>query len=442
MEYLLGVMVIVIGVLVSIAWHELGHLLPAKRFGIKCTQYMVGFGATLWSRKVGETEYGIKAVPFGGYVRMIGMYPPKSPHAAERSKPGRWSAIIEQAREDARAEVGPGDEGRQFYQRPVWQRTIVMLGGPTMNLILATAIIGGIAIGYGIAEQTTTIETVSKCVLPMNAPASRTCSASDTPAPAAAAGILPGDKLVSFAGQPVTSWEQTRKLIRASGGSPVPVTVERGGHRLQLTITPVSAERPVLNSDGTIVKGEDGKGVTERVGFAGLSPTTEAVQQPVTAVPGIIWEYVSGTLGVVVTMPAKMLGVAKAALGLADRDPAGPVSVIGIGRMAGEVANGSIAPDSTVTDRVIGLLTLVGGLNLALFVFNLIPLLPLDGGHVAGALWEGLRRGVARVLRRPDPGPVDTVRALPLVYAVASVLIGMGVLLMYADLVSPVRLNG
>lgn len=443
MEYLLGVMVIVIGIPLSIGWHELGHLLPAKLFGVKCPQYMIGFGATLWSRKVGETEYGVKAVPFGGYVRMIGMYPPKPPSRDGIVRRGRWASLIEQARDDARAEVGPDDGDRQFYQRPVCQRIIIMLGGPTMNLILATVIIGGIAVGYGIAQQTTTIRSVSRCVLPADASENATCSATDRPAPAAAAGVLPGDRLLTFAGQRVSSWDQTRRLIRDNGDRTVDLTVERGGKELRLTMTPVSAQRPVLGPDGGPVKGDNGAWVTEKVGFAGLTAASAVVKQPVTAVPGIIWGQVSGTLDVVLDVPAKMVGVTKAVFGLEKRDPNGLVSIIGVGRMAGEVASGSaLAKDSTVTDRTVGVLALLGGLNLALFVFNLIPLLPLDGGHVAGALWEALRRTANRLLRRPDPGPVDTVRALPLIYAVASVLVVMGGLLMYADLVSPVRLGG
>lgn len=443
MGYVLGVLAFTIGMLASIALHEVGHLAPAKRFGIKCTQYMVGFGRTVWSRRIGDTEYGLKALPFGGYVRMIGMYPPKSPRSSGRLSTGRWSAIIEQARADARAEVGPDDEGRQFYQRPVWQRVIVMLGGPMMNLLLAVLLIGAVVVGYGLVEQTTRVGSVSQCVLPVNASASRTCTSSDPAAPAAAAGVRPGDRIVAFAGQEISSWKQVQTLIRANAGNEVPLTVERAGQRVDLTITPIRDQRPVLDENGQPRRGSDGKYLTQPVGFAGIGPESELVRQPVTAVPGIIWDQVSGAVGLVLDLPQKMVGVAKAVLGLQERDPTSPVSVVGVGRVAGELASGQgISEGATVGSRVASVIMLLGGLNLALFVLNLVPLLPLDGGHVAGALWEGLRRSVARALRRPDPGPVDTVRALPIIYGVAVVLFGMGALLILADLVSPVNLGG
>jgi membrane-associated protease RseP (regulator of RpoE activity) len=442
MGYLLGVLAIVVGVPLSIALHEIGHLVPAKRFGIKCTQYMIGFGRTIWSRRVGETEYGLKLVPLGGYVRMIGMYPPR-PVASGQVSGGRWSEVIEQARADARAEVGPGDEGRQFYQRPVWQRAIVMLGGPTMNLLLAVLLMGGVLVGYGLPQETTTIGTVSTCVLPVTAPADATCTSVDRPTPAAEAGLRPGDRLVSFAGTTVTEWAQVRTLIRSNAGRSVPVVVERDGRRVDLTLTPIKDQRWALDSSGQRIKRPDGTYLTEPTGFAGISPRTERVRQPVSVVPEVIWGQLSSAAALVVNVPEKMVGVGKAILGLAPRDPESPVSVIGIGRVAGEVASGEgVSAGSTVGSRVASVVLLLAGLNLALFVINLVPLLPLDGGHVAGALWEALRRSVAKVLRRPDPGPVDTVRALPLIYAVATVLFAMGAMLILADLVSPVRLTG
>ena len=351
--------------------------------------------------------------------------------------------MIEQARAEARAEVGPGDEGREFYQRPVWQRVIVMLGGPTMNLLLAVVLFGGVLVGYGLPQQTTTIDTVSACVLPVTAPRNATCTSSDRPAPAAVAGVKPGDKIVSFAGAAVADWDQMRNLIRANAGRTVPLVVERGGRRVTLTITPIRDQRWAFDASGQRIKGPDGTYLTVPTGFAGIGPTTERVRQPVTAVPGVVWSQLGSAAALIVTVPEKMVGVGKAVLGIAPRDPESPVSVIGIGRVAGEVASGEgVSAGSSVGSRAASLILLLASLNLALFAINMVPLLPLDGGHVAGALWEALRRSAAKLLRRPDPGPVDTVRALPLIYAVGTLLFAMGALLIVADVVSPVKLTG
>jgi membrane-associated protease RseP (regulator of RpoE activity) len=450
--YALGVLFMAVGVGASIALHEMGHLLAAKRFGVKCTQYMVGFGPTIWSRRKGETEYGVKAVPLGGYVRMLGMFPPSDGRQVRADSTGRWNGLIEQARQDSQIDVGPEDSDRLFYQRSVPQRLVIMLGGPFMNLAIAVLLLAVAIVGFGVQEETRTLSSVSACVIPADV-ADEVAGQSDSQicasgkyaqAPAAKAGLRPGDEIVAFDGERIDSWGQLRERIRAAGGRTVPVAIEREGRRLDLTVTPVHERRPQLDSQDNVVLHNDGSPVLVDVGFLGVSPTSELVPQPITAVPGIVGDSLWRTAGVVLKIPEKMVGVAQAAFGDAERDRNGPVSVVGIGRFAGEVttAEGDSAIPIGWADRFAVLLSLVASLNLALFVFNLVPLLPLDGGHAAGALWEGTRRQIARLLRRADPGPVDVARALPLAYGVASLLIGMSVLLIYADLVRPIRLGG
>ncbi|WP_413450627.1 site-2 protease family protein [Georgenia phoenicis] len=437
MSFLVGVLVLVVGLVVSIGLHEVGHLLPAKRFGVKVSEYFVGFGPTLWSRRRGETEYGVKAVPLGGYVRMVGMYPPaRAGRTVRRRRDGR-ATLVEEAREYALAEVGPGEEHRTFYALSVPKKLVVMLGGPVMNLVIAVVLLAVILVGVGVPTYTATLGNVQEC-LPED-PAATECTATDPAAPGSVAGLQPGDTVVSWGGTPVESWDDVRAAIAASGPSPATVVVERDGQERTVTVTPAMSERPVVE-DGEVVTGEDGEPLTEPQPFVGIGPVAELVPQPVTAVPGRVAEALGATVNVVLTLPQRLVDVAQAAFGEEERDP-GVVGLVGVGRFAGEIA--SIESDRYgVVERAADLLGLLASLNLALFVFNLIPLLPLDGGHIAGALWEGLRRRVAAWRGRPDPGPVDVARMLPLTYVVVVAMVGMSLLLAYADIVRPVTLTG
>ncbi len=446
MMYLLGVLFIVLGVGVSIALHELGHLLPAKRFGLKVTQYMIGFGPTVWSRRRGETEYGLKAIPLGGYIRMIGMFPPKpgaDPSQLRSSSTGRFSQLMDQARQDSMEEVQPGDEDRVFYKLSVPKKLVIMLGGPTMNLLIAVVLLTVVATTYGMRELTPQISSVSQCVTvqTVGATAPVACKAGDPVAPANKAGIRPGDRILSIGGTTVSTWDQVRAVVRPNGDRTLPLVVERDGKRLALSATPIFTNVPMVDDQGKPVLDAAGKVRTERVGFMGFSPTLALVRQPVTAVPGIVGTAVGQTAGVILRIPQKMVGIAQAAFGSGPRDQNGPMSVVGVGRVAGEVADGQIAGlAGDGVSKFVTLLMLIASLNLALFVFNLIPLLPLDGGHAAGALWEGLKRRIARLRGRPNPGYVDVAKALPIAYAMSITLIAMSVLLIYADIVNPIKL--
>jgi membrane-associated protease RseP (regulator of RpoE activity) len=211
-------------------------------------------------------------------------------------------------------------------------------------------------------------------------------------------------------------------------------------------VTPILNNVPRVDSAGNLVLSPNGKPIIDRVGFLGLSGSEQMVKQPVTAVPALVGNQVAATAGVIVNIPQKMSGIAKAAFGGGARDPNGPMSVVGVGRLAGEVASGPVSSgvtgSSSGSSRLVLLISLIASLNIALFVFNLIPLMPLDGGHAAGALWEGTKRQVAKLRGRPNPGYVDVAKALPVTYVVAIALIGMSVLLMYADVVNPVKLGG
>lgn len=433
--YVLGILVVVVGIAVSIGLHEIGHLVPAKLFGVKVGQYMIGFGPTLWSRRIGETEYGVKALPLGGYISMAGMFPPLQPGGKARTaSTGFFQTLVQDARDASAAGIGKGEEERVFYRLPVFKRVLVMFGGPFMNLGIAVVLFAVLLMGFGVPQLSTTIGSVSACVLPATSERQE-CVESDPPAPGAEAGIRPGDRLVSIDGVPVESWEQATAQIRKSPGMPLEVVVDRGGDEVALTVEPLLTERYVITDDGEIATGADGEPLTERVGFVGIGAATETVQlAPATVVP-MIAENVVGVANIILNLPQRLVDVWNAAFSEAERDPNGPISVVGVGRLAGEIASIDTAP---VVDRVASLVGLVASLNVALFVFNLIPLMPLDGGHIAGALWEGLRRWVAKLFKRRDPGPVDTAKVVPLTFAVVVVLGGMSLLLIYADIVKPI----
>lgn len=433
MDYVIGVLVLVIGLIASIALHEIGHLVPAKKFGVKVPQYMVGFGKTLWSKTVGGTEYGLKAVPLGGYVRLVGMYPPAR-RAAKTRRDGR-PTMVEEARQYSLEEIGPGEEHRAFYNLTVPRKLVVMFGGPFMNLVIATVLMAVVVSGLGIAQYTATLGAVQECVTPDGA-----CAPGAAAAPAAAAGLEPGDTVLRWGTADVTTWADVSAAIAAGGTGPTAVVVDRAGERRTLQVTPQLTERPVVSGDGAPVLDQAGRPVTEMRPFVGVGPTVALTRQPLTAVPGMVWSTFAGTVTVVLTLPQRLVDVANAAFGTQQRDP-GVMGLIGVGRVAGEIT--SVQGDGYgVAERTADLLSLLVSLNMALLVFNLIPLLPLDGGHMAGALVEGARRGVARLRERPDPGPADVARMLPLTYAVVAVMLGMSALLAYADIVNPLSLTG
>lgn len=429
--YLGGALLFFALIMASIALHEVGHMLPGKLFGVKVTEYFVGFGKTLWSFRRGETEYGLKAIPLGGYVKLVGMYPPEKETGKVRNSgtsANPLAGLINAGREAEWADIKPSDNGRLFFQKKTWQKLIIMAGGPTMNLILAFFIFWGVMGIHGLNQAQPVVREVSRCVIPADRPDQRTCQPTDPPTPAALAGLRDGDRIVSFNGTAVTDWRQLSDLIRANRADRAEIVVERGGQ--QVALTPVNT---IIN--GAADRWDPSKRI--EVGFLGFYPAMERVH----AGPGLVAtemvEMTGQSLVALTQFPVKVWHTAVNLVTDKPRDVNGPMSIVGASRAAGEISSTELL---TAGDKVAYFLTLLAAVNLFVALFNFVPLLPLDGGHIIGAIVEWLRRVGAKLLGRPDPGPLDTAKMLPVAYAVFAFIALSGVVLILADLIDPVRL--
>nr|WP_033260134.1 site-2 protease family protein [Kitasatospora sp. SID7827] len=430
--WVLGVLIFVVGLLFSIAWHELGHLSTAKLFGIRVPQYMVGFGRTIWSTKRGETEYGLKAIPFGGYIRMIGMFPPGADGRIKQRSSSPWRSMIEDARAASYEELRPGDEDRLFYTRKPWKRVIVMFAGPGMNLVLAVGMFLALFMGIGVPRSTLTVNEVNECVVPVGQQTD-SCPAGAARTPANEAGLRAGDTILAFDGVRVHDYPQLQGLIRDSAGKHVAIEVRhRDGTPGTLAADIKTNTLAALDKDGVPIKDK-----TVTAGFLGISPATGVHHMTVAESFDEMGRMASHGVQSLAQLPGKVPGLWHAVVDGAPRAQDSPVGMVGAARLGGDV----FAMDLPATQQLSFFVQMLAYMNFMLFLFNMLPLLPLDGGHIAGALWESVRRTAARVLRRPDPGPFDVARLMPLAYVVAGIFVCFTGLVMAADIVNPVRIN-
>nr|NLI50582.1 PDZ domain-containing protein [Propionibacterium sp.] len=409
-------------VMACVALHEVGHLVPAKAFGVKVPKYFVGFGKTLWSTRRGETEYGVKLVPLGGFVQLLGMYPPGRPGGRDT----RLGRLADEARAAEWEEITPADHGRLFYEKPVWQKIVMMAGGITMNLLIAFALFWGVAGLYGTYRTQPTVAAIVEC-LPVTPRTDGTCLPTDPRTPAAEAGLRAGDTVVEFNGVAITDYPQLSALIRDSRGGEVRLVVERDGVR-----TPLAPTHTLV----TTVADPLDPGRTVQAGWLGVRPVIALTRSGPVEVLRDMRDLTGQSVVALVQLPVKTWNVAVDLVTGQPRDVTGPISVVGASTVAGEIAGA----DLTVADKAASFVSLLAGVNLFLAVFNLVPLPPLDGGHIVGAVYEGGRRSLARLRGKPDPGPADTAKMLPVAYVVGGLLLVMGVVLIVADIVSPVKI--
>jgi membrane-associated protease RseP (regulator of RpoE activity) len=393
----LGWLIFLVALLVSVMLHETGHFVTAKRFGMKCTRYFVGFGPTLWSTWRGETEYGIKALPVGGFVKIVGM--------------------------TSLDEVDSEDEPRSFRRAPGWQRLIVLAAGSFMHFVIAAVLIFGLALAIGIEnDNSTQLGTIAACV-PANEQALTNgagCTSGEAKSPAVIAGLKVGDEVTAFNGTTVSNWTQlSNAILKARPGQPVSLTVNRDGH--SLTLHTALAEVPGHGS------------------YFGIAAATVFQRQnPVAAVEYVgtgFSQVLSGSVSALAHLPAAM-----PKLFAKDRSStaAGNVSsVVGAARETGQAVAANVGWEYKVSF----VLLLIASLNIFVGVFNLLPLLPLDGGHIAVVIWERIRAWFARLRRRPDPGMVDYRKLVPLSFSVFLVLVVFGMMLILADIVNPINVG-
>jgi membrane-associated protease RseP (regulator of RpoE activity) len=396
-EFVLGILIFIFALLASVMLHELGHFLTAKKFGMKVTQFFVGFGKTLWSTSRGETEYGIKALPFGGFVKITGM------------------TSVE--------EIDVADEPRSFRNKPGWQRIIVLAAGSFMHFVLAFVLLFIVAIGIGQAALSNQISAVAACVPANNKVlnSAHPCTGQRPKSPAVVIGLKPNDTIVSVAGKRTTTWDELHNALAAQKtGVPVPLVVDRAGRRtvhLEATLAAIPGRpTPYLGITPTTVFQRSGFGGS--VAYAGdqfantLSGSASAIAKLPAAIPDLFSKNRSST-------------------------PAGQVSsVYGVGQVTGDVVAAALPWQAKASV----VLLLIASLNIFVGAFNLLPLLPLDGGHLAVVIFERIRAWFNRLRGRPDPGLVDIQRLVPLSVLVFVLLVGLGTLLIAADIFNPVHI--
>jgi membrane-associated protease RseP (regulator of RpoE activity) len=400
----IGALAFVVALLVSVVLHEGGHFVTAKLFGMKVTQFFVGFGPTLWSRRKGETEYGVKAIPAGGFVKIVGMTPLEELDGAD-------------------------DDARAFYRFPAGRRAVVLVAGSTMHFVLAVVLVFVALLISPVLTSASVIGPPATCLSSDATAAATACTGSANASPAQAAGLRAGDRLISVGGRSVTTFNQLRDAIRADkNAAPLTVRYERGGALHSTQITPVLRTQP-----------KDGGG-TERVPVLGITPQLVHVG-PVTAARKDITQlgaFVSGTASSLAHFPQRISTIFSP-----NRDPNGAVGVIGISKVSGDLLSGGIGSGGVGWGTRIGdFLLLVAGVNFFVGFFNLLPLLPLDGGHLAVVGFEQARDRLRRI--RGYRGPlkrVDLTKLLPATYAVVAIFATLTLVLASADIVNPIHLR-
>ncbi|MBY0288049.1 MAG: M50 family metallopeptidase [Mycobacteriaceae bacterium] len=402
MMFVLGIIAFALCILLSVALHECGHMWVARATGMKVRRYFVGFGPTLWStrrpNKLGETEYGVKAIPLGGFCDIAGM--------------------------TSVDEIAPEDRQYAMYRQKTWKRTAVLAAGPAMNFVVGLVLIYAIAVIWGLPNlhpPTQAIVGETGCVA---AQISKDEVADCTgPGPAAEAGIRAGDVIVKVGDTPVATFDEARTALQKASG-PTTVVYERDGQPASAVVDVTRTQRFTGEGDQPSTVGAIG------IAAAYFGPTQ---YNPLSAVPGTF--AFTGDLAVelgksLAKIPTK-IGALVNSIGGGERDPETPISVVGASIIGGDTVDAGLW---------VAFWFFLAQLNFVLGAINLVPLLPFDGGHIAVAWYEKIRNMVRSARGKVAAAPVNYLKLMPATYVILFVVVGYMLLTVTADLVNPIRL--
>jgi membrane-associated protease RseP (regulator of RpoE activity) len=397
---ILGVLAFIVALLFSVMVHEAGHYLTAKKFHMRVTEFFLGFGKRIWSFQRGETEFGVKAIPAGGYCRISGM--------------------------SVNEELPEADKHRAFYLASVPKRLIVLGAGSFLHFVLGFLILFVLLAGVGVTTVTNTIGEVVPCVLNSTSGVSDSkCTSSSNPSPAKAAGLVANDEIVAIDGEKYSTWFDYATKIRASANKPIMLSVSRNGEALEIPITP--AARTL-----------DGK----EIGYLGvinkLGTRKDGSFKAISNSAKLTKDLLGNSVTSLISLPTKIPALVRQTFGNEKRDAQGLVGVVGVARVSAQTASD---PKLQSREKVASFLIIIASLNIFVGVFNLLPLLPLDGGHMAVAIVDGLRRLNARRRKVTAPAAIDVEKLLPITLVVFAVLAVLSLLLLAADIFNPINLN-
>ena len=378
---LLGILAFVVALLFSVMVHEFGHYITARKYGMWVSEFFVGFGKRIWSVQRGETEFGVKAIPAGGYCKIEGMSPSD--------------------------ELPEGQEDRAFYKASSAKKLVVLGAGSFLHFVLGFVLLFTLFAGIGTNQVLPEIREV----VPNSA--------------AQAAGILAGDEVISINGKKVTEWYKDVEVIRQSQGRELSLVLDRNGEQISVT-----ASARLTDIDGTK---RYVLGIVNEMGLK-RSGLLVSIKNSATVTKSFLVESVK-SLG---KLPEKIPALWGATVRGEERDPNGLVGVVGVARVSGEAVG---SDKLTVMERLATFVLIVASLNIFVGVFNLLPILPLDGGHMAVAIADSIRAFFARLRGRPRPAPIDVTVLTPITMVVFVVLATLTLLLLVADVINPVTLN-